>query len=85
MSGRSTASLDCLLSSSPWTSCLLCFNDMYRSSNQMRFVHFADDTAVFASDSDIIKVHATVNRALVGVDSWLKGNRLSMIVSKPYI
>ena len=49
----------------------------------MRFIHFADDTAVFASDSDIINVHATVNRALVGVDSWLKGNRLSINVSKP--
>ena len=26
---------------------LLYINDMYRSSNQMRFVHFADDTTVF--------------------------------------
>ena len=37
---------------------LLYINDMYRSSNQMRFVHFADDTTVFASDSDINIVHA---------------------------
>ena len=28
---------------------LLYINDMHRSSNQMRFVHFADDTTVFAS------------------------------------
>ena len=48
----------------------------------MRFVHFADDTTVFASDSDINKVHATVNRELVGVDNWLKANRLSLNVSK---
>ena len=48
----------------------------------MRFVHFADDTTVFASDSDINNVHATVNRELVGVDKWLKTNRLSLIVSK---
>ena len=33
----------------------------------MRFVHFADDTTVFASDSDSNNVHATVNRELVGV------------------
>ena len=33
----------------------------------MRFVHFADDTTVFASDSDINNVHATVIRKLVGV------------------
>ena len=61
---------------------LLYINDVYRSSNQMRFVHFADHTTVFASDSDIINVHATVNRELVGVDNWLKANRLSLNVSK---
>ena len=48
----------------------------------MRFVHFADHTTVFASDSDINNVHATVNRELVGVDNWLKANRLSLNVSK---
>ena len=48
----------------------------------MRFVHFADDTTVFASDSDINNVHATVNRELVGVDNWLKTNTLSLDVSK---
>ena len=48
----------------------------------MRFVHFAGDTTVFASDSDINNVHASVNRKLVGVDYWLKTNRLSLNVSK---
>ena len=61
---------------------LLYINDMHRSSDQLRFVHFADDTAVFASDSDINGVHASVNRKLVGVDNWLKTNRLSLNVSK---
>ena len=61
---------------------LLFINDMHRSSNQMRFVHFADDTTVFASDSDINNVHATVNTELVGVDNWLKANRISLNVSK---
>ena len=61
---------------------LLYINDMYRSSNQMRFVHFADDTTVFASGSDINNVHATMNRELVGVDNWLKANRLSLNISK---
>ena len=40
---------------------ILYINEMYRSSNQMRFLHFADDTTVFASDSDISNVHATMN------------------------
>ena len=61
---------------------ILYINDMYRSSNQMRFVHFPDDTTVFASYSDIDNVHDTVNRELVGVDNWLKANRLSLNVSK---
>ena len=49
----------------------------------MRFVHFADDTTVFASDNDINIVHATVNRELVGADNWLKANRLSLNIGKP--
>ena len=47
----------------------------------MRFDHFADDTTVFASDSDVNNAHATVNRELVGVDNWLKVNRLSLNIS----
>ena len=61
---------------------LLYMNDMHRSSNQMRYVHFADDTTVFASDSDINNVHASVNRELVLVYNWLKTSRLSANVSK---
>ena len=64
---------------------LLYINDMYRSSNQMHFEHFADDTTVFATDSDISNVQATVNRELVGVDNWLKANRLSRNISKIHI
>ena len=61
---------------------LFYINDMYRSSNQKSFVHFADDATVFASDSDINNVHATVNFDLESVDNWLKANRLSLNVSK---
>ena len=60
---------------------LLYIHDMHRSSDQMRFVHFAHYTTVFAS-SDINNVHASVNRELVEVDNWLKTNRLSLNVSK---
>ena len=38
--------------------------------------------SVFASDSDINNVHASVNRELVGVDNQFKANRLSLNVSK---
>ena len=55
---------------------LMYINGMQRSSNQMHFVYFADDTTVFASVSNIANVHASVNRELVGVDNLLKTNRL---------
>ena len=48
----------------------------------MCFVHFADDTIVFASNSDINNVHASVNMELVEVGNWLKTNNLSLNVSK---
>ena len=48
----------------------------------MRFLHFAYDTTVFASVSYIKNIHATVNRELVGVDNWLRANRLSLNISK---
>ena len=44
---------------------LLYINDMYRSSNEIRFVHIADDTRVFAYDSDSNNVYTTVIRELV--------------------
>ena len=48
----------------------------------MSFVHFADDTTVVASDSDINNVHATVNREMVSDDNWLKAHRIFLNVSK---
>ena len=61
---------------------LLYINDMHRSSDQLRFVYFPDDTTIFASENDISNVHASMNRELVGVYNWLKTNRLSLNVSK---
>ena len=61
---------------------LLYINGMHRSSDQLRFFHFADDTTAFAFYSDINNVYASINRKLVGVDNWLKTNRLSLNASK---
>ena len=61
---------------------ILYINDMYRSSNQMRFVHFADVTTVLHSTVTLTMSKTAVNRELVGVDNWLKANRLSLIISK---
>ena len=35
------------------------FNEMYKSSNLICSVHLADNTTVFASESDINNVHVT--------------------------
>ena len=60
---------------------LLYVNDMYRSSYRcVLFILLM--IQVFASDSDINNVYSTVNRELVGVDNWLKANRLSLNFSK---
>ena len=45
-------------------------NGMQRSSNKIWFVHFADHTTVFASDSNINNFHAILNRKMVGVNNW---------------
>ena len=49
----------------------------------MRFVHFVDDTTVFASGRDINNaLPLWIGIEVVGVDNWLKANRLSLNVSK---
>ena len=62
---------------------LLYVNDMHidLQTRCVLFI-FSDYATVFASDSDIDNIHATVNREVVGVDNWLKTNRLSLNVSK---
>ena len=60
---------------------LFYINDKYRSSYQMSFVHFSNDTIVCASDSDINNVPATVNRELVGVDNLLRPTDLISMVA----
>ena len=46
------------------------------------FILLTNDTpvTVIASDSDIDNVHVTVNMELVGIDNWLKANRLMYII-----
>ena len=61
---------------------LLYINDMKRSSVNLRFVHFADDTTVFASDNNIKRLFDSINNELKNVDDWLIANRLSLNVQK---
>ena len=61
---------------------LLYINDMPNSSDRLKFVHFADDTTVFASDKNVNRLIDTLNNELKNVDDWLVTNRLSLNVQK---
>lgn len=61
---------------------LLYINDMSRSSSLLQFVHFADDTTVFASSNNVESLELTVNAELNKIDEWLMANRLSLNIGK---
>jgi len=61
---------------------LLYINDMNKCSDRLDFVHFADDTTVYASNSDICALSRRVNEGLSRIYDWLCSNRLSINISK---
>lgn len=67
--------------SSPWLFSLY-VNDMHRVSDKLTFVHFADDTTVHMSGSNLRKLCLDMSEELVGVNEWMNANRLSLNVEK---
>lgn len=61
---------------------LLYINDMFRSVNSLKMLHFADDTTLFHSSSNIMELESVFNNELKQLDEWLIANRLSLNVSK---
>lgn len=61
---------------------LLYIDDMSNSSLVLNFIHFADDTTVFSSGSDITDTMNEVHREFVKVDNWLVINKLSLNLLK---
>ena len=61
---------------------LLYINDFHKASNILNFVHFADDTTVFHSHSNINVLTRTTNNELKTIDTWLRANRLSLNFTK---
>ena len=55
---------------------------MHRCSNKLTFIHFADDTTVFMSGSDLERLCEEVSEELQKVDEWIRANRLSLNVEK---
>ena len=60
----------------------LYINDLNKTSNKLEFIHYADDTSVMISGSDLEDTCNLLNYSLNLIDEWLMGNRLSLNVSK---
>jgi len=56
-------------------------NDM-SSATGLNVIHYADDTTVFCSGSDLAGVTEVINAELLSVDEWLRSNRLSLNTQK---
>ena len=57
-------------------------NDIHRCSNKLTFIHFADDTTVFMSGSDLERLCEEVSEELHKVDEYVRANRLSLNFEK---
>ena len=67
--------------SSPWLFNLY-INDMHRSSDKLKFIHFADDTTIYLSGRDLNVLCRDICTELTKVDDWLMANRLSLNIDK---
>ena len=57
-------------------------NDMCKSSNKLEFIHYADDTTVLMSGSDLQSLCRDVSIELNRVSDWLRCNRLLLNIEK---
>ena len=61
---------------------ILYINDIVNCSSVLHFILFADDTNLFYSDPDIVKLQDTVNNELIKLATWFRANRLSLNINK---
>ena len=61
---------------------LLYINDIYRSSEILKFILYADDTNIFYSCEILDQLSEVVNWELRGVMQWFRANRLSVNLKK---
>ena len=55
---------------------------MHRCSDKLNFVHFADDTTVYMSGSNLEQLCTEMNIELQKLSMWLRANRLSLNTNK---
>ena len=61
---------------------LVFINDLSKTSNFLKYVHFDDDTTVYVSGPDLGELVEGLNRELINVDDWLRANKLSLNLAK---
>ena len=54
------------------------FNDIYNSTDKLKFSLFADDTNLLYADNDLRSLETTVNHELIKFYNWLTANKLSL-------
>ena len=57
---------------------LLYVNDIFKSSEKLSFILFADDTNIFYQHEDIKVMTETLSNELNKVNLWLQANKLSL-------
>ena len=61
---------------------LIFINDIVNSSDILNFSLFADDTCIYASDSNLENLYVRVNHEILQVEKWIKANLLSLNINK---
>ena len=61
---------------------LIYINDLFNSSNALKFNIFADDSNLFFSHKDVRCLETIINNELKLVFDWLCANKLSLNVNK---
>jgi len=59
----------------------LYINDM-SSATRLSVIHYADDTTVFHSGSELAEITEVINAELLSLDEWLRSNRLCLNADK---
>ena len=64
---------------------LIYINDLFRISNKLTPIMFADDTKFFIFDSNIENIFKTMNKELRRVANWFKANKLPLYAIESFI
>ena len=63
----------------------LYINDMSFACGGLKSIHFADDTTLYASGKNIDSLVSNINGWMIGIDSWLRANKLTLNFNKTFV